>query len=482
MDRRTFGRVPVVLTVALAAILGPSASTRAADLSNRPNIVVILADDLGYGDVACLNPKRGKIATPNLDRLASEGMTFTDAHSGSSVCTPTRYGLLTGRYAWRTRLQKGVLSNYDEPLIAADRLTLPGLLQKNGYTTACIGKWHLGFTVDQRPVKGAWLGAPIGAKTSDGPISRGFDQFFGFHHARMMKSVFENDRVTRFVEPVEMLSLLAEQASQYVEQQAKVDRPFFLYFALSSPHTPIVPSPTWKGKSGLGDYADFVMETDWAVGRVREALDKTGLAKNTIVIASSDNGCSPQAGVAALEAKGHYPSAEYRGYKSDIWEGGHRVPFLVRWPGVTPPGSRSSQLVCLTDLLATAAEVVGAKLPENAGEDSFSFLPDLRGDGHSARTRVVHHSINGKFAIREGSTKLCLCRGSGGWTKGGDPAPIQLYDLAKAPAESKNIQADHPEEVERLSRILDTIIADGRSTPGKPQQNDVPVRVEFREP
>jgi arylsulfatase A len=461
------------------AVLIAVASTHAGD-APRPNIIVILADDLGYGDVQSLNPQRGKIPTPHLDLLARQGMTFTDAHSGSSVCTPTRYGLLTGRYAWRTRLQRGVLDDYVEPLIAADRLTLPGLLKQQGYHSACIGKWHLGFTVDQPAKKGQFAGAPLGAKTTNGPVMRGFDQFFGFHHARMMKSVFVDDRVTMMIEPVDMLPTLAKCAGEYVAERALTGKPFFLYMPLSSPHTPIVPSKEWQGKSGLGNYADFVMETDWAVGRVIAALEKAGVAENTLVVATSDNGCSPAAGVAALEKQGHFPSAQFRGYKSDIWDGGHRVPFLVRWPAKVKPGSTSAQMVCLTDLMATAAEVVGASLPENAGEDSFSFLPDLLATGRSTRTSIVHHSIEGRFAIREGSLKLCLCRGSGGWSKGGGDETVQLYDLGTDLSEATNLESSRPKDVERLSSLLARIVENGRSNPGKPQKNDVPVQVTGR--
>ncbi len=442
-----------------------------------PNIVVILADDLGYGDVQALNPRRGKIPTPHMDSLARQGMTFTDAHSGSSVCTPTRYGLLTGRYAWRTRLQRGVLDDYVDPLVAADRMTLPGLLRQSGYHTACVGKWHLGFTVDRPAMRGKFNGAPIGAKTTDGPVTRGFDLFFGFHHARMMKSLFENDRVTRYVEPVDMLATLARRSVEYIRDRAATGKPFFLYLPLSSPHTPIVPSRDWQGKSGLGDYADFVMETDWAVGEVLTALEKAGVAATTLVVATSDNGCSPAAKVAELEKQGHFPSGEFRGYKSDIWEGGHRVPLLARWPGKVKAGSTSAQLVCLTDLLATAADLVGVRLPDNAAEDSFSIMPDLVGTGHSSRTSVVHHSIKGRFAIREGASKLCLCQDSGGWSKGGSDAPAQLYDLRNELGERSNLHSTKPDEVLRLTALLDRIVSDGRSTPGKPQQNDVKVNV-----
>jgi arylsulfatase A len=467
------------LTFLAAVAFGPLAI--AGERPKTPNVVVILADDLGYGDVRRLNPGRGKIKTPHLDTFAARGMTFTDAHSGSSVCTPTRYGLLTGRYAWRTRLQNGVLDNYVEPLIAKDRLTLPRLFQEKGYHTACVGKWHLGFTIAERGKddgkKEKLEGAPIGSITRDGPTTRGFDYFFGFHHARMMKSVFEDDRVTRLVEPVDMLPLLAKRASAYVAECAKAGKPFFLYLPLSSPHTPIVPSKEWKGRSGLGDYGDFVMETDGAVGEVLSSLDKAGVADDTLVVFTSDNGCSPAAGTPALEKQGHFASAGFRGYKADVWDGGHRVPFLVRWPGVVRPDSRSDRLVCLTDLFATGADVVGAKVPAAAGEDSVSFLPELLGKRGAGRAAIVHHSIQGRFAIRDGKWKLCLCAGSGGWSPGGGTESPQLYDMDADPGETKNLAATRPEVVTRLTSLLETFVADGRSTPGEKQKNDVDVKI-----
>jgi len=474
---RTLARAMSLIALVLA-----HSPTEAAEPTKTPNIVVILADDLGYGDVQRLNPDRGKIKTPHIDKLASQGMTFTDAHSGSSVCTPTRYGLLTGRYAWRTHLQRGVIDNYVEPLIAKDRLTLPGLLKEQGYHTACVGKWHLGFTIAERGKddgkKDKLEGAAVGSVTRDGPTTRGFDHYFGFHHARMMKSVFENDRVTRLVEPVDVLPLLAKQASAYVADRAQIGKPFFLYLPLSSPHTPIVPSKEWKGRSGLGDYGDFVMETDWAVGEVLAAIEKAGVADNTLVVFTSDNGCSPAAGTAALEKQGHFASAGSRGYKADIWDGGHRVPFVVRWPGTVKPDSRSDRLVCLTDLFATFAEVVGAKVPAAAGEDSVSFFPDLLGKPGKPRDAVVHHSIEGRFAIREGQWKLCLCAGSGGWSKGGGTDSPQLYDMAADPGETKNRAADQTEVVARLTKLLESYVADGRSTPGEKQKNDVAVVID----
>lgn len=474
----------------LTACLLLCAQTFAA-AAEKPNIVYILADDLGYGDVQCLNPERGKIKTPHLDKLAAQGMTFTDAHSGSSVCTPTRYGLLTGRYAWRTRLQASVLDGYVEPLIAADRLTVPALLKQHGYHTAIIGKWHLGYTIEGEGKKGGGNGkaklegAPIGAITRDGPLTRGFDEFFGFHHARMMRSVFENDRVTQMIEPVDMLPALVKRSVNHITERSQAGRPFFLYLPLNSPHTPIVPSKEWQGKSGLGDYGDFVMQTDWAVGQVLASLDKAGVADNTLVIFTSDNGCSKAAKIDALEKQGHYPSANLRGSKADIWDGGHRVPFFVRWPGKVKAGSQSSQLICHTDLMATCADILGAKLPENAGEDSVSILPALLGtDKAPLHETVVHHSINGSFAIRQGRWKLALCADSGGWS---DPKPgskaakglpqSQLYDLSTDKAETKNLQAEHPEEVTRLTKLLEQIIANGRSTTGANQANDAEIQI-----
>lgn len=471
-----------------ALFLVPLARSSAAE-STKPNLVYILADDLGYGDVHCLNPQRGKIATPHIDKLASQGMTFTDAHSGSSVCTPTRYGLLTGRYAWRTHLQKGVLSDYVEPLIASGRLTVPALLKEHGYHTAIIGKWHLGFTVkggeEQVDRFGKMGGAPMGAVTKDGPLTRGFDEYFGFHHARMMKSVFENDRVTKIIEPVDMLPALTKRSVDYIKERSKAGQPFFLYLPLNSPHTPIVPSKEWQGKSGLGDYVDFVMETDWAVGEVLNALEEAGVAGHTLVIFTSDNGCSKAAGISKLEEQGHFPSADLRGSKADIWDGGHRLPFFVRWPGKVKAGTQSAQLICHTDFMATCAEILGITLPDTAGEDSVSILPALLGtDKAPLREAVVHHSINGSFAIRQGRWKLELCAGSGGWS---DPKPgskaekglpaVQLYDLDADLAETRNLEAGQPGEVKRLTQLLEQIIANGRSTPGAKQANDVGIKI-----
>lgn len=463
---------------ALAALL----FTKAGAGELPPNIVVILADDLGYGDVQVLNPSRGKIPTPHLDRLATQGMIFSDAHSGSSVCTPTRYGLLTGRYAWRTRLQRGVLDGGSEqPLIAAERLTVGEMLRRQGYKTACIGKWHLGFEFEPaadgagKKAKGRG-GAPVGTRITGGPVTRGFDEFWGCSNARTMESLIEGDRVIESLPPVEMLPRLTRRAEEFIATNLKT--PFFLYVPLTSPHTPIVPAPEWKGNSPLGEYADFVMQTDAAVGRILAVLEQHGIAEKTLVIFTADNGCSPQAGVGALERKGHFPSAGFRGYKSDIWEGGHRVPFFVRWPGVVKPRSTTDATICLVDFMATVAEITGVQLPVEAAPDSVSFLPALRGTSTAPqRDSVVHHSIEGKFAIRSAQWKLCLCAGSGGWSKGGDSSPVQLYDLTTDPAETINLAPQNPEVVTRLTLLLHRQITEGRSTPGPEQTNDTQVQL-----
>jgi arylsulfatase A len=501
-----FHPVVVVLIVLTTQFVLP---LRAAE-PPRPNVVYVLCDDLGYGDVHALNPRRGKIATPNIDRLASQGMIFTDAHSGSSVCTPTRYGILTGRYCWRSRLQNGVLSGTSPHLIDAERLTVAKLLRRRGYATACIGKWHLGMDWPRQPrgadkdKKGESWDIDYRKPVANGANAAGFDFYFGISASLDMPPyVFiENDRATAVptvekkwiragaaaadFEAINVLPTLTRKAVEYVGQKAegaKKDKPFFLYLALTAPHTPILPTKKWQGKSGLNPYGDFVMQTDAAVGEVLAALDKNGLAENTLVIFTSDNGCAPMAGIDELERKGHFPSAVFRGYKADIWDGGHRIPFIARWPGKIKAGSKSEQLICLTDLMATCAEILGDKLPDKAGEDSVSILPALLGtDKKPLREAVVHHSVSGRFAIRQSKWKLELCPGSGGWSKPNDKKaaedglpPVQLYDLGNDIGEKRNVAGEHPETVERLTRLLDKYVAAGRSTPGEPQKNDVRV-------
>ncbi len=493
--------------------------------ADRPNIVFILCDDLGYGDVRCLNPG-GKIATPNIDRLAAQGMIFTDAHSSSAVCTPTRYGILTGRYNWRSRLQSGVMGGMSPPLIEPGRLTVAALLKERGYHTAAIGKWHLGMEWPLKPGE-----KPFGDGVEQGeagwrvdfsrpirnaPTSVGFDYYFGIAASLDMVpyTFIENDRVLKVptvdkafpmmgdrtnkmtrrgpaavdFEAVDVLPALTRRAVAYVNERAGAVRrgqPFFLYLPLNAPHTPSVPSQEWRGKSGLNAYADFVMQTDATVGEVLAALDKSNLSTNTLVIFTSDNGCSPEADFKALTVKGHHPSHAFRGTKADIFDGGHRIPLIVRWPGRVKPGTTTVQIVCLNDFMATCADILGAKLPDNAGEDSVSLLPVLFGTAKSpVHEAIVHHSINGSFAIRQGNWKLALCSSSGGWSapRPGTPAAkklplVQLYDLSSDIGETNNVASAHADVVARLTKLLEKYVADGRSTSGAPQSNTVPVKI-----
>lgn len=509
MTRRSFCRDAALGGAGLAyAIQNGSAAA-----APPPNVVFILADDLGFGDVQFLNPDRGRLPTPNIDRLSKQGTTFLNAHSGSAVCTPTRYGILTGRYAWRSRLQTGVLLPYGTPLIPSSRLTVPAMLRSRGYATACIGKWHLGWDwpkEDGKPV----FDRPI----PNGPTTVGFDRYFGTDVPNYPPYCFlDNDRtvgIPSVDKPASIygnpglmlpgwrldriLPTLGEKASGFIREQSAGKRPFFLYLPLTSPHTPLAVSEEWKGRSGFGLYGDWVMQTDWAAGEILKTLEETGAAKNTLVIFTSDNGCAPYIGVdydeekdkqgrvKELEAKGHYPSGRLRGYKSDIWEGGHNIPFVARWPGVIKAGTTSREIICLTDLMATLADLLGYRLPANAGEDSVSFLAALRGHAgrKPLREATVHHSIHGKFAIRQDRWKLALCPGSGGWShptdaealKDGAPE-VQLYDMVADPGETNNVQKQNPAVVQRLTELLMSYVDQGRSTPGPRQSNDVKVDV-----
>ncbi len=494
-----------------------------ATAAEKPNIVYVLCDDLGYGDLKCLNAE-SKIATPNFDRVAAAGMIFTDAHSGSAVCTPTRYGMLTGRYAWRTKLQQSVLGGLSPRLIEPGRLTVASLLKQNGYHTAAIGKWHLGMNWVKQPgkdvselsietpeqVSNVDFGQPI----AGGPTTVGFDYYFGISASLDMVpyTFIENDRVTILpsverqfammqgrMDPVtrngpaapkfeveDVLPTLMSKAVEYISQRAvdaKAGKPFFLYLPLASPHTPIAPTDAWRGKSGLNPYADFVMQTDAALSQLLDALDKNGLTENTLVVVTSDNGCSPQAKFEELVPKGHNPSYHFRGNKADIYEGGHRIPFLVRWPGHVKAGATSDQTTCLTDFAATCAEILGVRLPDDAAEDSVSMLPALSGTATKPlREATVHHSINGSFGIRQGKWKLCFCPGSGGWSAprpgsddtSGMPA-TQLFDLAADIGEKANVTAENAAVVERLTKLMEKFVVEGRSTPGPAQKNAVAV-------
>jgi arylsulfatase A-like enzyme len=507
MDRRRFLKSCALSlgTVSLSACA--NSKTRSAT-QTRPNIVYILADDMGYGDVSALN-KDSKIHTPNLDKLGKAGMIFTDAHSGSAVCTPTRYGILTGRYSWRSRMKKGVLGGYSEHLIEDGRMTVASMLKRKGYHSACIGKWHLGWdwqkkTDDPKEVDFA---KPI----LHGPTTNGFDYSFCIPASLDMAPYVyaENDKVTavpdRTIEKkegkmfwregliapdfkhIEVLPKITEKAVSYINRRGKDKKrpPFFLYFPLPAPHTPILPTKQFQGKSGTNEYGDFVLQVDWTVGEVMKAIKKNGFEKNTLFIFTCDNGCSPKADFEELAKFEHDPSYVFRGHKADIFEGGHRVPFITRWPARIKAGSVCDDTICLTDLTATAAEITGFALPDNAAEDSVSILPDMLGTAAApVREATVHHSINGSFSIRQGKWKLELCPGSGGWSpprprsKGIKKLPaVQLYDLSCDIAETTNVQNKHPDVVKRLTALLQDYADQGRSTPGTPQENNGPVKI-----
>jgi len=470
-------------------------------MKTHPNIVVILADDMGYGDLSCLN-EESKIHTRHMDRLAEEGMTFTDAHASTSVCTPSRYGLLTGRYAWRGRLQRGVLGPMEAPLIEEDLLTLPQMLRDRGYATACIGKWHLGMTwplpnpaEDTEQLAALSWGSARTAELSgqidytrpitNGPIARGFDTYFGVDVPNFPPYCFiEDDRTvgapagpkpdTMYGTPGAMLPgwdleqilpTLTRKAVEYIEGRSGGDKPFFLYFPLTGPHCPIVPTAEFRGRSGAGVYGDFVMQVDDTVGQVAAAIDRCGLAEETLLIVTSDNGSPGRDGQDAkpgtvVEAYGHNPSWILRGMKADTWDGGHRIPFIARWPGRIEPGSRCEAMICLMDLMATCAAAAGADPPGGAAADSLNVLPYLLGEApaEAIRNDIVHHAGNGLFGIRKGPWKLICGRGSGGFSR--DPEvtkydpPGQLYNLDEDIGESRNLYHDRGDIVTDLSALL----------------------------
>ena len=472
--------------------------------SEKPNIIYILADDLGIGDVSVYN-KASKIQTKNIDALAAEGMRFTDAHSGSAVCTPTRYGILTGRYAWRTRLQKSVLWGYDTALIARDRFTLANLFKNKGYNTACIGKWHLGLGWQKDKSDSVDFSLPL----SSGPNSAGFDYSYIISASLDIPPYvyIENQRVSssnivnikenkgpgfwregsigKGQKHNEALDDFTNKAITYIEAQArKKSEPFFLYLPLTSPHTPILPTKEFEGKSGINPYADFVLMTDAVLGKIEAVLKETGLDKNTMIVFTSDNGASPMSDFKTLESKGHHANGNYRGAKADIYEGGHRIPFIVKWPGKIAPNSVSSQTISLTDFMATAANIIGSRLSDNQGEDSFSILPILLNKPMNyKRESIIHHSIDGKFAIRKGDYKLIFAKGSGGWSAPTESVaaksnlpPLQLYNLKTDIKEQHNLVASLPAIVSDLSELLKKQIEAGRTTEGTRQNNDVAVR------
>ncbi|VGO18077.1 sulfatase family protein [Pontiella sulfatireligans] len=484
--------------------------------AQQPNIVYILADDMGPGDVSCYNAD-GKFKTPNIDRMAREGMQFMDAHTSSSVCTPTRYGIMTGRYSWRTWLKEGVLGGHSDPIIEQGRETVASLMKKDGYSTALIGKWHLGMSWENdAPAKAKRVTAKYVKNpkipVKNGPTTLGFDYYFGLTssldhdpHAymendqllgelfltqggkksdEMKKLGFPTGRpgwVAKGFKNENVLKDLAAKTDEWIT--AHKEDPFFVCMTLTSPHNPICPRPEFQGKSGIGPHGDFCIETDWAVGEVLKTLDRLGLAENTIVIFTSDNGTNGGAGIGEMQKLGHYSSWIYRGAKRSIFEGGHRMPFVVRWPEGIKAGSVDKQLICTTDLIATLAELSGQKLADKAGEDSVSFLPAMKGEaipGEKDRL-IVHHDSLGFYAARKGKWKLIMDytqgKGEGAMKKQEpikDATPTLLFDMDKDPGETVNLIQQYPEMAEALKKELAMVISNGRSTPGPKGVNDAP--------
>ncbi len=447
--------------------------------AERPNVVLILADDMGYGDPGAYNPD-SKIPTPNMDRIAAEGMRFTDAHSPSGVCTPTRYGLLTGRYSWRTRLKKGVTRGYSPNLIDTTRTTIAKLLKNEGYATGIIGKWHLGIGNEER--------LDYSKRLSPGPRTHGFDYFFGIAASLdMVPYLFvENETAlelpTDSVGPsgyeyggpywragpiapsfkhIDVHPTITTKAVEFIDghMENAADQPFFLYVPLAAPHTPWLPTENFQGISQAGGYGDFTAEVDWTVGQVLETLERQGVAENTVVIVSSDNGSFWIQD--DIDRYDHLSNLNLRGIKADIYEGGNRIPFMVRWPKMIEAGTVSNHLVSLVDVMATLADIVDVELPANTGEDSYSILPELLSqEPLTTRQDLIMHSSEGMFAIRKGDWKLVEGLGSGGFTlpKFVDPAPGepagQLYNLADDLQETTNLYAAHPEIVAELTDLL----------------------------
>lgn len=488
----------VIITVFLNCFFFISAK------STPPNIVYILADDMGVGDVKCLNPE-AKVKTPHIDGLAKNGMTFIDAHTSSAVCTPTRYGLMTGRYNWRSPLKNGVLQGYSSSLIPKGRDTVASLLKRNGYNTAMIGKSHLGFNWMLKT--GGRLDVFKAEKTIEtnidftkeytgGPCDWGFDYFYGVAASLDFPPyvMLENNKVTEVptvlrpsqggkkrnapalmmraglqtkdFKPEMVLKKLTEMTTSYINSY-RGRKPFFIYMPLTAPHTPVIPREEFLNSSKAGIYGDFIQEVDWSVGQVIEALKKKKLLKNTIIVFTADNGASKSSFTPEEEEQyNHHPSHIYNGRKGSLLEGGHRVPFLVQWPVGVKAGSQTTKACSLNDLYATCAEIVGEKIVPDAGEDSTSILPLLKGKAQDYKqTRFVHHDFGGRFAYRSGKWKLILSSVD---------ERKALYDLEADVSERKNLYKESPEIVERLREELTDIIKNGRSTKGPVQKNDKP--------
>jgi arylsulfatase A len=463
-----------------------------------PNIVYIMADDMGYGDLGCYGAT--KIPTPYMDQLADEGVRFTDAHSSSAVCTPSRYSVLTGRFCWRTRLKWGVNGGFSRPLIDPARLTVAGMLKEHGYATAAVGKWHVGLDFQFDDVSKAdpetWSDQGHWDYTKpilNGPTTLGFDYFFGIAGSLDMAPYchIENDRTVGipsvpktpmnaqqqpgFMTPgweddqVDIIHLDKALAWIRKTHEADAEQPFFLYLTPSAPHRPCMADPAHQGRSDAGPRGDMVTIVDDMVGGVMNLLDELGLADNTLIMVTSDNGAQPYD--VDGNTYGHKSCGDLRGYKTNIWDGGHREPLVARWPAKIAAGSTCDDLVCLSDFMATCAQIVGADLPDSAAEDSISFLPSLLAEDHEPRPALAHHSGSGVFALRKGDWKLILGRGSGCWEfpnltqKQTDGFPGQLYNMRDDVRETTNLYGERPDIVEELTADLDKIILDGRSRP-----------------
>ncbi|WP_139956469.1 sulfatase-like hydrolase/transferase [Flavicella sediminum] len=471
-------------------------------VNNSPNIVYILADDMGYGDISALNPNSG-IQTPHMDQIIKEGVHFTNAHTNSSVCTPTRYGILTGRYAWRSRLKKGVLYGYDVPLIEETRPTVASYLRSNGYTTACIGKWHLGLGMSAKDSN-----KPIGSKNGSdsnvdfnkkikGPNALGFDYSYiipasldmppyvyiengravelpteqtkGKNQNKEGRGIFwrAGEKAPSFVFE-EVLDNITKKTTAYIDGKKEDTTPFFIYFPLTAPHTPWLPVGKAVGSSKAGRYGDFVGMVDDAVGAVVEALERAGKIDNTLIIVTSDNGShwKPE----DRKKYAHRANYIFKGQKADIYDGGHRVPYIAKWSGVIPAGLQSNQTMCTTDLLASISGMLNKPLQDNGAEDSYNLWPAYVSSVESPiRPAIVHHSLSGMFAIRKGKWKFTPNLGSGGFTKPKltypkeNEAPGTLYDMEKDPEEKNNVYKMHPEIVAELTHLLEQNQAQGYS-------------------
>ena len=470
----------------------------ASTAKQQPNIVYILADDMGIGDVSHLN-ENAKVNTSNIDLLAANGMSFSDAHSTSAVCTPTRYSLLTGRYHWRTEMKGKVIDGYGKALIKPQRATIARLLKANDYNTAMFGKWHLGLNwsltngekISSFNPKNIEPLVDFSKLFSGGPVDHGFDYFYGINASLDFPPYtwHENNRVIatptilmpykgnknkQFIsrkglraegfDAAFVLQHMTEKTVDYIAQQ-DAKKPFFIYMPLNAPHTPILPRKEFLSSSKAGIYGDFIHEVDWAVGQVYKALKQQGLLENTIIVFTADNGASKIGFPIADEKKyQHKPSYIYKGRKASVDEGGHRVPFFVHWPAKVATNSESDSLIELTDTYATIAEIIGSNSADNEAEDSISFLPQLlNSDSKGERQQAVHTSYAGHFAFRSGDWKLVLSR---------DAKKQKLYNLASDIGETKNVIKQHPEIATRLQSEFSKIILDGRLTSGKPQKND----------